>query len=71
MTTESYIPTDRTMLMHLIAESDPEEVCSMLRLSSRDLMLAFPKKLDAYISKELSGNNDEDNDDEEVYEDDF
>jgi len=63
MVSESYIPTDRSMLVHLLQESDPEEVLACLHISSQELLLAFPKKLEVYLSKELSL--------DEGYEDDY
>lgn len=57
MTNEFFIPTDRSMLVHVLLESDPEEVCSLLRVSSRELLEAFPKRLDSYVQRELTGEN--------------
>ncbi len=70
-TEHGHIPTERSMLMDILVEADPEEVCSLLRLTSRDMMLAFPKKLESYIKSELKHLPDDLNNGRAEYEDEY
>jgi len=60
MEIEYSIHTDRGMLIHLLQESDPDEVVNCLRITSTELLLAFPKKLEVYIHSELAGDTKDD-----------
>ena len=54
MSHEYSTPTERNMVLHILSEMDPDEVCGILRLSTRELLRAFPKHLESYLKRELA-----------------
>ena len=49
------MPTNREYIIMNLAESDPDEVVDTLRISSRELLEAFPEKLESYLQANVGG----------------
>lgn len=58
----------RFYILENLAEMDPDYIVDVLDISSRELMKAFPDKLEKHILEEY---DDEDEDEQDTFEEDY